>query len=61
MPKSKHRRKPKPNEKATAHPGRGKQAKLIERSSEPDEIAKARREAPNTHGLPLFEVRVTRS
>jgi hypothetical protein len=59
MPKSKHRRKP--GEKATARPGRGKQAKLIERSNEPDEIAKARREAPNTHGLPLFEVRVTRS
>jgi len=59
MPKSKHRRKP--GEKAAAHPGRGKQAKLIERSNDADDITKARREAPNTRGLPLFEARVTRS
>jgi hypothetical protein len=63
VPKSKHRRKP--SEKAAAHPGQGKQGTLVELPADTEETArsepKARREAPNTRGLPLFAPRVSRS
>jgi|tagenome__1003787_1003787.scaffolds.fasta_scaffold20883191_4 hypothetical protein len=65
MPRSKHRRKP--GERATAHPGQGRERAGLDRAldrliNEPPEKEKseAKAAASDLRGLPLFNLRIPR-